>query len=106
MEAVLKEEKSKRLTEVPKPQKKNPVNWQRFLPKYNELIEKARRRFSHSPAKSSAWTKFKEGEFTGSPCCPFLAGRNGLTTVVMYVVVTKPGYKSCDSCRKRQLDGY
>ena len=61
VELVLKEEKSKRLTTIPVPQKKNPINWKRFLPKYNELVEKARRRFTHSPAKSSTWTKFSEG---------------------------------------------
>jgi len=63
VEQVLKEEKSKRLTTIPMPQKKNPINWQRFMPKYNELVDKARRRFTHSPAKSSTWTKFREGKF-------------------------------------------
>ena len=79
----MKEEKSKRLTTIPMPQKKNPINWQRFMPKYNELVDKARRRFTHSPAKSSTWTKFREGMYLKSDPktrCPFLPTRNVLTS--------------------------
>ena len=62
VELILKQPKEPRLTVVPKPQKKKNISWERFLPKYNKLMESAARRMDPvSPAKLSDWTPFRTG---------------------------------------------